>query len=107
MFGKRALEQALSIALASNSDLKQQLQDRDNRIEKLLDRLMALTNVGALREVNRPLPEGSEPPAEEPQSEPKKQRVNRFPGNEMLALPTRPPTAPTPFPLPPEKVATK
>jgi len=94
MFGKRALDQALTIALAQNSDLKQQLQERDNRIEKLLDRIMALTNVGAFREVHRPLPKGSEPPAEDQAKEP---RVNRFPGNEALAPPTRPPTAPTPF----------
>jgi hypothetical protein len=106
MFGKRALEQALSIALASTSDLKQQLQERDNRIEKLLDRIMALTNMGALREVNRPLPEGSEPSSEDTPVEPKK-RISRFPGNDLMTLPTRQPEAPTPFPVPPAKVVTK
>jgi hypothetical protein len=109
VFGKRALEKALSITLAENADLKQRLRDSDIERAKLLDRIMALTNPGALREVNRPsLSKGDwetpPTPSTEPQST-KKERLHRFPGNEVMVLPTRHPTPPTPFPPPPEKVS--
>ena len=105
MFGKRALEKALSITLAENADLKQRLRDSDIERSKLLDRIMALTNPGALREVNRPPPSKGDwetPPAvsTKPQSTTKK-RVNRFPGNDLMTQPTRQPSPPSPFPPPP------
>ena len=101
MFGKRALEKALNITLAENADLKQQLRDAQAREDKLLDRLMALVNPGALREVNRPLPsKGSwETPPDDSENPTKK--PNRFPGNDLLTPPTRQPTPPNPFPPPP------
>lgn len=111
MFGKRALEKALSITLAENADLKQRLRDADLERSKLLDRIMALTNPGALREVNRPPSSKGDwetPPAvsTEPNEHTKKRtRINRFPGNDLLVQPTRRPTPPSPFPPPPEKAS--
>ena len=99
MFGKQALETALQVALARIADQQDEIREGHSREEKLLDRIMALTNVGALREVHRPLPKASEAPPESTE-EPKQMRSHRFPGNETLTLPTHRPEPPNAFPLP-------
>jgi len=111
VFGKRALEKALNIVVAENADLKQRVRDVEAEKALLLDRIMALTNPGALREVHRPLPKGSEVLPEEPEEQ--KHKRHRYPGNDLMAPPTRPATPPNPFPSPtvnpppanPEKVS--
>ena len=99
MFGaRRALEKALSVVLAENADLKQRLRDSDVERAKLLDRIMALTNPGALREVTRPpLPRPEAPPADSPESdEAMNDRGSRYPGSEVYVPPSRPATPPEP-----------
>lgn len=96
MFGKRALEKALASAHSLISDQRQEIADLRRERDGLLNRIMALTNVGSLREYSRLLPSEESTPPVSPESDNETPRLRRFPGNETLKPPSRPPTPPTP-----------
>jgi hypothetical protein len=103
MFGKRALEKALSVALSQVSDLRQEVRDLREENRMLLDRILVLTKPGAYREVTLPsLPKQSTPPPPQDST-----RTKRFP-RDTLVSPKRPPTPPTvrvPSPIEPKEAS--
>lgn len=92
MFGK-TLTNIVAALRAENTDLRQQLRlERESwstERQKLLDRILALTAPGALREVARPTP------AQRPLETPSAPRRLHYPGdysNSYPALRAQPPT---------------
>ena len=100
-FGRDARDRALDEQSARIADLKQQNADMLEEKRLLLDRIMALTNPAALREVHRQLPKAAGATVEALKNP--KPQSHRFPGNEVMVLPTRRPEPPAPFPPEPSK----
>ena len=96
MFGRRQTDQLLVTLRAENSDLRAQLRlEREQRAEehlKLVDRILALSAPGALREARR-VPS----PSPEPQAGPVSSQRGRlhFPGHVPYLRPPSPATPPT------------
>lgn len=86
----RELENLVTLLKSENSDLRAVLREERDERSRLLDRIMALTSPGALREVSRP---PREPVAVPPVSQPPTMRRLHFPGYEPD---TRPPSPTTP-----------
>lgn len=95
MFQNRRIEAALRALQAENSDLRAQLlRERAQFAEErqhLLDRLLAMTNPGALREVRRA---PHQEPARLNRPESKRPPVRHFPVDPVPSL--RPPSPPSP-----------
>jgi len=98
MFGSRRTEAALAALQAENSDLRLQLRTERAQFaeerQNLLDRLLALTEPGALREVRRAPSPG---PVPTPSPEHARRRRLNYPSSAAPSVrPPDPATPPTP-----------